>query len=135
MSATVPNSALALALILLQCDPPNCHRCRGALRFSGCCSVTAPADAGVREALAHFIRAFDDLDWEQFRLSFDDNATVFYPRAMPQRANGGAEFEKGFKAVFRQIRGSKTTAPYMDIQPKELRIQLLGEVAIATFHS
>jgi ketosteroid isomerase-like protein len=93
-----------------------------------------PADADVRDALAHFIRAFDDLDWEQFRLSFDDNATVFYPRAMPQRANGRAEFERGFNAVFQQIRGSKTTAPYMDLQPKELRIQLLGDVAIATFH-
>jgi len=93
-----------------------------------------PTDADVREALAHFIRAFDDLDWEQFRLAFDDNATVFYPRAMPQRANGRAEFEKGFKTVFQQIRGSKTAAPYMDIQPKELRIQRFCDVAIATFH-
>lgn len=91
-------------------------------------------EADVRETLTHFIRAFDDLDWEQFRQAFDDNATVFYPRAMPERANGRAEFEKGFKTVFQQIRGSKTAAPYMDIQPKELRIQRFGDVAIATFH-
>lgn len=93
-----------------------------------------PADTEVREALVHFIRAFDDLDWEQFRQAFDDNATVFYPRAMPERANGRAEFEKGFKTVFEQIRGSKTAPPYIDIQPKELNIQRFGDVAIATFH-
>ena len=48
-------------------------------------SQPAAVDADVRQALARFIRAFDDLDWENFRLSFDDNATVFYPRAMPER--------------------------------------------------
>lgn len=91
-------------------------------------------DAEVHEALAHFIRAFDNLDWEQFRQAFDDNATVFYPRQMPERANGRAEFEKGFRVVFQQIRGSKTAAPYMDIQPKDLKIQVFGDAAIATFH-
>ena len=97
-------------------------------------SKPASAEADVRAALANFIRAFDDLDWENFRLAFDDNATVFYPRAIPQRANGRPEFEKGFKTVFQQIRGNKTAAPYMDIQPRDLRIQLFGDVAIATFH-
>ena len=97
-------------------------------------SQPAEADAHLHEALAKFIRAFDDLDWENFRLAFDDNATVFYPRAIPERANGRAEFEKAFKTVFQQIRNGKTGAPYMDIQPKDLRIQSFGDVAIATFH-
>jgi ketosteroid isomerase-like protein len=88
----------------------------------------------VREALARFVHAFDDLDWETFRAAFDDNATVFYPRAFPERANGRAEFERTFKTVFEQIRGGQTAAPYMDIQPKEMKIQLFGNVAIATFH-
>jgi len=114
----IPRAALALGLLL----------------SSPVFAQPQPADADVREALTHFIRAFDDLDWENFRLSFDDNATVFYPRAMPERATGRAEFEKGFKTVFQQIRGSKTNAPYMDIQPKDLRLQLFGDMAIATFH-
>jgi hypothetical protein len=92
------------------------------------------AELQVREVLAQFIQAFDDLDWETFRLAFDDNATVFYPRAFPERANGRAEFEKTFKTVFEQIRSGKTAAPYMDIQPKEMNIQLFDKVAIATFH-
>jgi ketosteroid isomerase-like protein len=118
-SVMIPRIVLAFALLLpvvfAQSQPRN-------------------ADADVRVALAHFIRAFDDLDWEHFRLAFDDNATVFYPRAMPQRANGRAEFEKAFTTVFQQIRDGKAAAPYMDIQPKELRIQLFGDLAITTFH-
>jgi ketosteroid isomerase-like protein len=88
----------------------------------------------VREALANFVVAFDNLNWETFRLSFSDDATVFYPRAFPERANGRAEFEKTFKVVFDQIRGNKAKPPYMDIQPKDMRIQTFGDVAIATFH-
>ena len=61
----------------------------------------------VREALANFVVAFDNLDWETFRLAFSDDATVFYPRAFPERANGRAEFEKTFKVVFDQIHSVK----------------------------
>src|SRR5450755_2878862 len=68
------------------------------------------AESQVRAALTRFVQAFDDLDWETFRLAFDDNATVFYPRAFPERANGRAEFEKIFKVVFQQIRAGKTAA-------------------------
>lgn len=95
---------------------------------------SASAESEVRAALAQFVRAFDNLDWESFRLAFDDNATVFYPRAFPERANGRAEFEKTFKVVFEQIRNGQKAAPYMDIQPKDMKLQLLDGVAIATFH-
>jgi ketosteroid isomerase-like protein len=95
---------------------------------------TVGEEVQVRETLSRFVRAFDDLDWETFRLTFDDAATVFYPRAVPERATGRAEFEKTFRTVFEQIRGSRTSAPYMDIQPREMKIQLFGNVAIATFH-
>jgi len=88
----------------------------------------------VREALANFVVAFDNLNWETFRLAFSDDATVFYPRAFPERANGRVEFEKTFKVVFDQIRGNKSKPPYMHIQLKEMRIQTFGDVAIATFH-
>lgn len=52
--------AVAVALLL---DPPMFAQ-------------SQPADADVRDTLARFIRAFDDLDWEQFRLAFDDNAAA-----------------------------------------------------------
>ena len=84
------------------------------------------AELEVRDALAKFVHAFDNLDWESFRLAFDDDATVFYPRGFPERANGRAEFEKTFKVVFQQIRSGKTGAPYMDIQPKDMRLQMFA---------
>jgi hypothetical protein len=34
-------------------------------------------EAEVRNALAAFIQAFDNLDWETFRASFAHEATVF----------------------------------------------------------
>src|SRR5689334_18306210 len=86
----------------------------------------ASAESEVRDVLAHFIRAFDNLDWDAFRSSFADDATVFYPRGVPSRANGRAEFEKNFKVVFEQIRGTQTNPPYMDIQPRDLHLQLFG---------
>ncbi len=91
-------------------------------------------ESEVRAALAQFIHAFDNLDWEGFRSAFDDDATVFYPRAFPARATGRTEFEKTFKQVFEQIRNGRTAPPYMDIQPKDLHLQLFGDLAIATFH-
>ena len=92
------------------------------------------SDTEVRATLSSFIQAFDNLDWDAFRMAFDDNATVFYPRAFPQRANGRAEYEQTFKKVFEQIRGGKAKPPYMDIQPRDLKIQMFGDVAVATFH-
>lgn len=68
------------------------------------------------ETLANFIHAFDNLDWEGFRTSFADDATVFYPRAVPQRADGRSEFERNFRQVFEQIRGGKTKGPYMSCE-------------------
>jgi len=88
----------------------------------------------VKLFLERFIRAFDDLDWETFRQSFSDDATVFYPRAVPERANGRAEFEKSFKVIFDQIRAGREKPPYMDLQPRNLTKQLFGDIAIVTFH-
>jgi ketosteroid isomerase-like protein len=106
------------------------------LLFHLCVAQAKPSqnEGEVRAALHEFIQAFDNLDWEKFRLSFTDDATVFYPRAFPERASGRMEFEKTFKRVFAQIRDGKTAAPYMDIQPRDLKLQIFGDTAVATFH-
>jgi hypothetical protein len=92
------------------------------------------ANSDLTSSLAKFVTAFDNLDWDAFRLSFDDNATVFYPRAFPERAQGRSEYEPAFKIVFEQIRGNKASAPYMNIQPRGLLIQSIGDIAIVPFH-
>jgi ketosteroid isomerase-like protein len=88
----------------------------------------------VRKTLSDFITAFENLDWERFRNAFADDATVFYPREFPDRANGRSEIERQFKKVFEQIRARKATAPYMEIQPRDLGIQIIDEMAVVTFH-
>ena len=98
-------------------------------------SNNSSTGSDLQSALSHFVTAFDNLDWDQFRQCFEDDATVFYPRSYSERARGRAEFEHTFRLVFEQIRGKKSSAPYMDIQPKDLLIQKLDDnVAIVTFH-
>ena len=92
------------------------------------------AESEVRKTLADFIKAFDNLDWDSFRSFFADDATVFYPREFPHRADGRQEIERYFQKVFDRIGAGQAQAPYIDIQPQELRLQIAGEIAIATFH-
>ena len=92
------------------------------------------AEAEVRKTLSHFIQAFDNLDWDRFRASFADDATVFYPREFPNRANGREEYERTFRKVFDRIRAGRTQGPFMDIQPRDLDLQIAGNIAIVTFH-
>src|SRR5437016_1357310 len=90
--------------------------------------------AEVQAALNIFVQAFDNLDWEKFRACFADNATVFHPRQFSRRVEGTG-VDDTFKQVFVRIKGDKSSPPYMDLQPKDLRIQFAGnDVAIATFH-
>jgi ketosteroid isomerase-like protein len=92
------------------------------------------AESDVRKTLVAFVHAFDNLDWDSFRSYFADDATVFYPREFPHRADGRQDVEKYFQRVFDRIRAGRTRGPYMDIQPRDLKLQIAGDVAIATFH-
>jgi ketosteroid isomerase-like protein len=92
------------------------------------------SESEVRKTFSDFIQAFDNLDWERFRASFADDATVFYPRQFAHRADGHSEFERTFQQVFEQIRAGRIKGPYMDLQPRDLKIQIAGDVAIVTFH-
>ena len=113
----------ALVLILISAISIVCHA-----------SPADSAEAEVRKTLSDFIQAFDNLDWDRFRASFDDDATVFYPREFPNRANGRREYERTFQKVFDRIRAGRTQGPYMDIQPRDLHLQIAGNIAIVTFH-
>jgi hypothetical protein len=83
-------------------------------------------ESAVRTFLAEFISAFDNLEWDKFRNSFTDDATVFYPRGAANRADGRAQYEAHFRLVFEQIRAGRTSGPYMDLQPRDLRVEIIG---------
>jgi ketosteroid isomerase-like protein len=91
------------------------------LRWLHCfCSLNRKEtrEVEVQKTLTGFIQAFDNLEWDKFRAFFADDATVFYPRQFPERAQGRTEYENGFRKVFEQIRGGRTKPPYMEIQPR-----------------
>jgi ketosteroid isomerase-like protein len=90
-------------------------------------------EPAIRAFLTEFISAFDNLEWDKFRNSFTDDATVFYPRGVANRADGRAQYEAHFRLVFEQIRAGRSSGPYMDLQPRDLEVQIIGSTAIVTF--
>jgi len=78
-------------------------------------------------ALSTFLDAFGDLDRARMDACFTDDATVF-PRF------GGPRHRGFWIAEFDTWRATRPGPPYHHVEPKDLHIQPLGEVAVATFH-
>jgi len=99
-------------------------------------SVTESDSVAVQKTAGQFIQAFINLEWERFRSFFAADATGFFPPSaqFPRRANGKAEIENVFRVVFEGARKRKSGPPYLSIEPKEIKVQMLGDVAIVTFH-
>jgi ketosteroid isomerase-like protein len=95
-----------------------------------------PTDAAVTEALGKFVSAFDALDMKRFIGCFSVDASVFTPTGDPHRLDGAAKIEAFFQTVFDETRraSGRSEPPYMNLEPKDLRIQGMVDVAIATFH-
>ena len=94
-------------------------------------------EAEVRAALALFLAAFENLEWDRFRQCFDDDATVFFPApTAPERSDGRAAVEAHFADVFELIRRATPAGPpFQRLAPEELRVAMLGaDAAVATFH-
>jgi ketosteroid isomerase-like protein len=93
-------------------------------------------ETAIRGVSTEFISAFNKLDWEKFKTFFDDRATVIHPAQFPRRVEGKQEVEKAWLEVFSGIRtdSGKSSPPYMHLEPRDLEIQMLDNVAIVTFH-
>jgi len=89
----------------------------------------------VVEKLNEFVGAFSNLKWEKFTACFADDATAFFPPSakFPYRANNKKEIENIFSLVFENAKKQKQSAPYIIIQPKDVKVQMAGTVAIVTF--
>jgi hypothetical protein len=94
--------------------------------------------ATVEQALSRLVTAFENLDWQNFRPCFSENATIFHPAAPDiKRIDTPEQFDKAWLAVFDRIKknSGRTSPPYMDLHPEDLRIERLSEVvALVTFH-
>jgi ketosteroid isomerase-like protein len=92
----------------------------------------------VEQALARFVAAFEDLDWERFRKCFSENATIFHP-APPniKRIDSPEQFDKAWLGVFDRIKknSGRTSPPYMKLDPTDVRVERLSDnVTLVTFH-
>lgn len=90
----------------------------------------------VETALADFVRVFNDLDWDGFAACFAEDATVIAPFPdQPRMAVGKAAFERAWRPVFERGRASRPGPPYLNIDPKDTEVQLLGSNAcLVSFH-
>jgi ketosteroid isomerase-like protein len=115
-------------LLALEAGAPACDR--PALEES---TEAAPresdtdTDDTVERALAGFLDAFLCLDYGRLRTYFAEGATIFHPW-------GGSRQPQFWNATFDEWRSSRPGPPDLDSQPRDLHIQSLGDVAIATFH-
>jgi hypothetical protein len=81
----------------------------------------------VQRAATNFLSAFINLDWDKFRSSFADDATVFFPPSAttPRRVEGKTQIEAVFKSVFDRARKQRPGPPYLTIEPEDMKIQML----------
>jgi ketosteroid isomerase-like protein len=91
--------------------------------------AAAADDPGA--AFEHFIAAFNALDWNSFRATFADDASVFNPD-IPEvvtlhRLDGRADLERVFQGMF----APGSASPH--IVPEDLRIQRFGDTAVISF--
>jgi hypothetical protein len=96
---------------------------------------TASEDfAEVRAAAERFLRALDDLDWEPFRASWASEPTVFFPFGdTPDRVTGHGAVEARWRRFFDDARARRPGPPYLNLRPRDLRVERYGDVGLVTF--
>jgi ketosteroid isomerase-like protein len=88
----------------------------------------------VMKSATDFVTAFNNFDWTTFRASFTDDATIFYPFwNQARRIQGRREIENVWLTIFPEFVDTKNTRK-LQINPKDINIQLYQQTAIVTFH-
>lgn len=94
--------------------------------------------SGVRDAFESFITAFTGVNWKPFSEAFAEDVTFFFPflhgKWVPYRADGKRAVEAVFGPFFEALRERDGDRAHIPITPVDVRVQLLNEIAIITFH-
>ena len=97
-------------------------------------NVKANDSVAVRLSVEKFVMAFNILQWEPFKNSFTEDATIFFPDwEEAVRKVGIKEIEKTWLEIFPEFKDSANTLK-LDIKPRDMLIQLYGQTSIVTFH-
>jgi ketosteroid isomerase-like protein len=88
----------------------------------------------VMKSATDFVTACNNVDWTTFRASFTDDATIFYAFwDQASRIQGRSEVETVWLTIFPEFVDPKNTRQ-LQINPKDIHIQLYQQAAIVTFH-
>ena len=88
----------------------------------------------VRLSVEKFVVAFNSLQWEPFRKSFTEDATIFFPDwEEASRKAGITQIEKTWLEIFPEFKDPQHTLK-LNITPHDIKIQLYDQTAIVTFH-
>ena len=109
----------------------------GCTSSSGSRAPIAHAAAGNEATLVaaaeHFLRVFDNLEFEPFEAAWSSSRSVFFPfRDTPERVEGAAVGER-FRSFFAEVRTTRPGPPYLHLQPRELRVEVVGDAGLVTF--
>jgi len=88
----------------------------------------------VQEALSSFLESFNNLDWDNFKTSFTDNASIF---GFQWNSAGRKNLEESMFGAFPWVTDPSDrpgSPPYLNISPLDLAIEILGDTALVTFH-
>ncbi|GAB5555767.1 MAG: hypothetical protein Sapg2KO_53580 [Saprospiraceae bacterium] len=97
----------------------------------------------VLSVLDKFLRAFENGDFETMEASMSEDAYIFPRSIMTNDSLGSIDNTKyrringldpQMKQVINRMRESGKQPPYMKLEPIDLKITMLNEAAIATFH-
>ena len=91
-------------------------------------------DETIEHAFAHFIDAFNHLEWDEFLNCFAPDASLFNPD-IPEapslhRLDASESVERTFRLVFDAIR---RTGSGPNIVPRNVRVQQFTDAGIVTF--
>lgn len=94
---------------------------------------TGVDQATLLAAAEHFLRVFDNLEFEPFEAAWSSSRSVFFPfRDTPERVEGAAVGER-FRSFFAEVRSTRPGPPYLHLQPRELRVDVVGDAGLVTF--
>ena len=86
----------------------------------------------IRAAAEHFLRVFDQLDWERFSACWSSNPTAFFP-GDDFRLDGRTAVLTRFRTLFDRVPLHTSGPPYLHLNPRHLRVDRHGDAGLVTF--
>src|SRR5579864_4275572 len=101
-----------------------------ALTISGVSAQSPPSSP--EETAKVLVRALETSDIDLLMSTFDESATAFMPSPLvPSRRSGKVAIREAFETFFKS---APPGAGPLTITPRDMETQLLGDVAVITFH-